>query len=54
LRQSQKTLLFWALLILMVIAIWNMFAPSKAQDDKVAFGQLMQEVQNNPERIKKP
>jgi cell division protease FtsH len=53
LRQSQKTLLFWALLILMVIAIYNMFAPAKQSDEKLAFGQLMQEVQNNPQHIKK-
>ncbi len=52
-RQSQKTLLFWALLILMVIAIYNMFAPTKPSDEKLMFGALMQEVQNNPQHLKK-
>src|SRR5271154_2449565 len=37
----------------MVIAIYQMFAsPSKAGDQKVEFGSLMQEVQNNPTHLK--
>src|SRR5262249_11933408 len=47
-------LLFWALLILMVVAIYNMFSPAGKQgEEKIAFGTFMQEVSNNPQHIKK-
>jgi cell division protease FtsH len=46
--------LFWLLLILMVVSIYQLFTgPSKAGDEKIAFGAFMQEVQNNPSHIKK-
>ena len=48
-RQSHKTILLWLLLILMFVSIYSMFTgPSKAADEKIAFGAFMQEVQNNP------
>jgi cell division protease FtsH len=54
LRQSHKTILLWLLLILMFVSIYQLFAgPSKAADEKIAFGSFMQEVQNNPAHIKK-
>src|SRR5262245_26470981 len=38
----------------MVIAIYQMFAgPARQADTKVEFGTLMQEIQNNPQHIKK-
>ncbi|MDB4968358.1 MAG: ATP-dependent metalloprotease FtsH [Myxococcales bacterium] len=53
-RQSHKTILLWLLLILMFVSIYQLFTgPSKAADEKVAFGSFMQEVQNNPAHIKK-
>ena len=53
-RQSHKTILLWLLLILMFVSIYQLFTgPSKAQDEKIAFGSFMQEVQNNPAHIKK-
>jgi len=54
LRQSHKTILLWLLLILMFVSIYQLFTgPSKAADEKIAFGSFMQEVQNNPAHIKK-
>jgi cell division protease FtsH len=54
LRQSHKTILLWLLLILMFVSIYQLFTgPSKAGDEKIAFGSFMQEVQNNPAHIKK-
>jgi len=54
LRQSHKTILLWLLLILMFVSIYQLFTgPSKAADEKIAFGSFMQSVQNNPEHIKK-
>jgi cell division protease FtsH len=54
LRQSHKTILLWLLLILMFVSIYQLFTgPSKAADEKIAFGTFMQEVQNNPQHIKK-
>jgi len=54
LRQSHKTILLWILLILMFVSIYQLFSsPSKATDEKVAFGSFMQEVANNPAHIKK-
>ena len=53
-RQSHKTILLWLLLILMFVSIYQLFTgPSKAADEKIAFGAFMQEVQNNPAHIKK-
>ena len=53
-RQSHKTILLWLLLILMFVSIYQLFTgPSKAGDEKIAFGSFMQEVQNNPAHIKK-
>lgn len=53
-RQSHKTILLWLLLILMFVSIYQLFSgPSKAGDEKIAFGSFMQEVQNNPAHIKK-
>ena len=53
-RQSHKTILLWLLLILMFVSIYQLFTgPSKAADEKIAFGSFMQEVQNNPPHIKK-
>ncbi len=53
-RQSHKTILLWLLLILMFVSIYQLFTgPSKAADEKIAFGSFMQEVQNNPQHIKK-
>ena len=53
-RQSHKTILLWLLLILMFVSIYQLFSgPSKAGDEKIAFGNFMQEVQNNPSHIKK-
>ncbi|HEX9101094.1 MAG TPA: ATP-dependent zinc metalloprotease FtsH, partial [Polyangia bacterium] len=53
-RQSHKTILLWLLLILMFVSIYQLFTgPSKAADEKIAFGSFMQEVQNNPAHIKK-
>jgi cell division protease FtsH len=54
LRQSHKTILLWLLLILMFVSIYQLFTgPSKPADEKVAFGAFMQEVQNNPQHIRK-
>jgi cell division protease FtsH len=54
LRQSHKTILLWLLLILMFVSIYQLFAgPSKTSEEKIAFGTFMQEVQNNPQHIKK-
>jgi cell division protease FtsH len=54
LRQSHKTILLWLLLILMFVSIYQLFSgPTKASDEKIAFGSFMQEVQNNPAHIKK-
>jgi cell division protease FtsH len=51
--QSQKKLLFWALLILLVIAIYNMFAPTqKPSVDYVPLGQVMTVVRDEPGQIK--
>ena len=53
-RQSHKTILLWLLLILMFVSIYQLFTgPSKAADEKIAFGSFMQEVQNNPTHLKK-
>jgi cell division protease FtsH len=54
LRQSHKTVLLWLLLILMFVAIYQMFSgPAKPGEEKIAFGTFMQEVVNNPAHIKK-
>jgi cell division protease FtsH len=46
--------LFWLLLILMVVSIYQLFTgPSKAGDEKIAFSTFIQEVVNNPSHIKK-
>src|SRR5258707_2315355 len=38
----------------MVVSIYQLFTgPSKAGDEKIAFGNFMQEVQNNPAHLKK-
>ncbi len=48
-RQSHKTVLLWLLLIVMFVAIYQMFSgPTKPGEEKHAFGTFMQEVVNNP------
>ena len=53
-RQSHRTILLWLILILMFVSIYQLFTgPSRTQEEKLAFGQLMQKVQNTPDEITK-
>jgi cell division protease FtsH len=52
LRQSTKTILLWLMLILMFVSIYQLFNnPSKAGEQKLAFGDFMREVATNPANI---
>ena len=48
-KQSQKTLLLWVLLILMFVAIWQFVAPDTNRTDQVAFSQFMSWVRAKPD-----
>jgi ATP-dependent Zn protease len=50
---SKKTLLVWAVLILLVIAIYNMFAPEPRKDGEyLALGQVMASIREQPRQVK--
>ena len=48
-KQSQKTLLLWVLLILMFVAIWQFVSPENSRTEPVAFSQFMSWVKSKPE-----
>jgi cell division protease FtsH len=48
-KQSQKTLLLWVLLILMFVAIYQFVGPESSRTEPVAFSQFMSLVRAKPE-----
>ncbi|MCU0685487.1 MAG: ATP-dependent zinc metalloprotease FtsH [Polyangiaceae bacterium] len=48
-KQSQKTLLLWVLLILMFVAIWQFVSPENSRTEPVPFSQFMSWVKSKPE-----
>jgi len=54
LKQSHKTILLWILLIFMFLGIYSLFTSNPTQKQgKVDFSQFVQDVEKNPEKIKK-
>jgi cell division protease FtsH len=53
LKQSHKTILLWVLLILMFVSIYNLFTTPKNDEGKVDFSAFIQDVEKNPEKLKK-
>ncbi len=52
-KQSHKTILLWVLLILMFVSIYNLFTTPKNDEGKVDFSAFIQDVEKNPEKLKK-
>ena len=52
-KQSHKTILLWILLILMFLGIYSLFTTPTREQGKVDFYQFVQDVEKNPEKIKK-
>jgi cell division protease FtsH len=53
LKASHKTILLWVLLILMFVSIYNLFTTPSREEGKLDFYQFVQDVEKNPEKIKK-
>jgi cell division protease FtsH len=53
LKPSHKTILLWVLLILMFVSIYNLFTTPSREEGKLDFSQFIQDVDKNPEKIKK-
>ena len=52
-KQSHKTILLWILLIFMFLGIYSLFTTPVREQGKVDFYQFVQDVEKNPEKIKK-
>ena len=52
-KQSHKTILLWVLLILMFVSIYSLFTTPAKDEGKVDFSQFIQDVEKNPEKLKK-
>jgi cell division protease FtsH len=53
LKPSHKTILLWVLLILMFVSIYNLFTTPSREEGKLDFSQFIQDIEKNPEKIKK-
>jgi cell division protease FtsH len=53
LKQSHKTLILWALLILMFASVYRLFATPTGEKQPMDFSRFVQDVEKNPDRIRK-